>query len=48
MATLRWKVYRLAAKLVWHARGWVLQIKAGLEKWRLLESARLRCAGLRT
>ena len=48
VATLRWKVYRLAAKLVRHARGWVLRIKADLEKWRLLESARLRCAGLRT
>jgi len=46
VATLRWKLYRLAAKLVRHARGWVLQIKADLEKWRLLESARLSCAAL--
>ncbi len=46
VATLRWKLYRLAAKLVRHARGWVLQIKADLEKWRLLESARLACARL--
>jgi hypothetical protein len=46
VATLRWKLYRLAAKLVRHARGWVLQIKADREKWRLLELARLTCAGL--
>ena len=46
VATLRWKLYRLAAKLVRHARGWVLQIKADLAKWRLLESARVCCAGL--
>ena len=31
VATLRWKVYRLAGKLVHHARGWILQIKADLE-----------------
>jgi hypothetical protein len=48
VATLRWKVYRLAGKLVRHARGWMLQIKADLEKWRLLQSARLCCAMLRT
>lgn len=46
VATLRWKLYRLAGKLVRHARGWVLQIKADLEKWELLQSARLCCAGL--
>ena len=46
VATLRWKLYRLAAKLVRHARGWVLRVKADLEKWRLLESAWLACAGL--
>ncbi|MCL5671242.1 MAG: IS1380 family transposase [Acidobacteria bacterium] len=46
VATLRWKLDRLAAKLVRHARGWVLQVKADLEKWRLLESARAGCAGL--
>jgi hypothetical protein len=46
VATLRWKLYRLAGKLVRHARGWMLQIKADLEKWRLLESARLACATL--
>ena len=48
VATLRWKVYRLAGKLVRHARGWVLQIKADLEKWLLLQSARVCCATLRT
>ena len=48
LATLRWKVYRLAGKLVRHARGLILQIKADTEKWRLLQSARLRCAYLRT
>jgi Transposase DDE domain group 1 len=46
VATLRWKLYRLAAKLVRHARGWVLQIKADLEKWRLLETVRLAGATL--
>jgi hypothetical protein len=48
VATLRWKVYRLAGKLVRHARGWRLRIKADLEKWRLLQSARVCCATLRT
>jgi hypothetical protein len=48
VATLRWKVYRLAGKLVRHARGWMLQIKADLEKWLLLQSARLCCARLRS
>jgi hypothetical protein len=48
VATLRWKVYRLAGKLVHHARGWMLQIKADLEKWGLLQSARACCATLRT
>lgn len=46
VTTLRWKLYRLAGKLVRHARGWMLQIKADWEKWRLLESARLACAQL--
>lgn len=41
MATLQWKLYRLAGKLVLHARLWVLRIRAHLEKWRLLDSARL-------
>jgi DDE family transposase len=48
VATLRWKVYRLAGKLVRHARGLILQIKAEMEKWQLLESARRRCAALGT
>jgi len=48
LATLRWNVYRLAGKLVRHARGLILQIKADTEKWLLLQSARLRCAYLRT
>jgi hypothetical protein len=47
VATLRWKLYRLAGKLVRHARGWVLRIKADLEKWRLFQSARVCCATLR-
>ena len=46
LATLRWKVYRLAGKLVRHARGLILQVKADTEKWLLLQSARLQCAGL--
>jgi hypothetical protein len=47
-ATLRWKVYRLAGKLVRHACGLILQIKADTEKWLLLQSARRQCAYLRT
>jgi hypothetical protein len=46
MATLRWKLYRLAGKLVRHARGWVLRLKADLEKLELIHSARLGCARL--
>jgi hypothetical protein len=48
VSTLRWKVYRLAGKLVRHARGWILQVKADAENWRLLTSARRRCAALAT
>jgi hypothetical protein len=48
IATLRWKVYRLAGKLVRHARAWILQVKADREKWMLLESARPRCAAQAT
>jgi DDE family transposase len=48
VATLRWKLYRLAAKLVRHARRWVLRIKADGEKCELLQSARLCCARLQT
>lgn len=47
-ATLRWKLYRLAGKLVRHARGWILQIKTGTEKWLLLQTARQRCTVLQT
>jgi len=47
VATLRWKLYRLAGKLVRHARGWMLQIKADAEKWLALQAARLCCATLR-
>jgi hypothetical protein len=46
VATLRWRVYRLAGKLVRHARGWMLQIKADLGKWLLLQSAPVCCATL--
>ena len=31
LATLRWKVHRLAGKLLRHARGWMLQMQADLE-----------------
>jgi hypothetical protein len=48
VATLRWKLYRLAGKLVRHARCWVLRLKADLEKLELLQSARLCCAMLQT
>jgi hypothetical protein len=48
VATLRWKLYRPAGKLVRHVRGWMLQTKADWEKWRLPESARRRCAPLAT
>ena len=48
LATLRWKVYRLAGKLVRHARGLILKIKADTEKWLMLQSARRQCACLRT
>ena len=48
VATLRWKVYRLAGKLVRHARRLVLQIKADTEKWLMLQFARRQCACLRT
>jgi Transposase DDE domain group 1 len=48
VSTLRWKVYRLAGKLVRHARTWVLQVQADAEKWRLLASVRRGCAALAT
>jgi hypothetical protein len=46
VTTLRWKVYRLAGKVVRHAHGWVVRIKADLEKWRLFQSAGVCCATL--
>jgi hypothetical protein len=46
LATLRWKIYRLAGKLVRHARGLILRIKVDAEKWLLLQTARWQCAGL--
>jgi hypothetical protein len=48
VATLRWKLYRLAGKLVRHAREWILQMKADTEKWLLLQMARQCCAALQT
>lgn len=48
VATLRWKLYRLAGKLVRHARCWILQIQADAEKWLLVQTARQRCAALQT
>ena len=48
LATQRWKIYRLAGKLVRHAGGLILQIKAEAEKWLLLRSARLQCSWLRS
>ena len=47
-ATLRRKLYRLAGKLVRHAREWILQMKADTEKGLLLQTARQRCIALRT
>jgi len=48
VATLRWKRYRLAGKLVRQARGRRLQIKADAEKGLALQSARRCCATLRS
>jgi hypothetical protein len=48
VATLRWKVYRLAGKLVRHARAWILQVKVEAEKSVLLETARRRGVVLAT
>lgn len=45
---LRVRGDHILTKLVRPARGWVMQIKADVEKWPLLEWARLACAGLRT
>jgi hypothetical protein len=43
VATLRWKLYRLAGKLVRHAGAWVLQIKTDCEKLALLLAVRQKC-----
>lgn len=44
--TLRWKLYRLAGKLVRHGRQWVLKVRAGSEKLALLLAVRKKCAEL--
>jgi hypothetical protein len=43
VATLRWQLYRVAGKLVRHARVWVLQVRAESEKLALLAAARRQC-----
>jgi hypothetical protein len=43
VATLRWKLYRLAGKLVRHARVWVLKVCTEGEKLGLLQAARQKC-----
>ena len=43
VATLRWKLYRLAGKLVRHARVWVLRVCTEGEKLALLDAARRKC-----
>jgi hypothetical protein len=43
VATLRWKLYRLAGKLVRHARVWVLKVRTEGEKLALLQAARQKC-----
>jgi hypothetical protein len=47
LATLPWKAFRLGVKLVRHARGLILQIKADTGIWLLLQVARVQCAWLR-
>lgn len=46
VATLRWQLYRLAGKLIRHARVWVLQLKTDGEKLALLLAVRKRCVEL--
>ena len=43
VATLRWKLYRLAGKLVRHAGVWSLKIKSESEKLAPLIGLRQRC-----
>ena len=46
VATLRWKIYRLAGKLVRHGRQWILKVKADKEKMAALLEARENCLKL--
>ena len=41
--TLRWQLYRLAAKLVWHGRQWILKVRTESEKLALLLALRKKC-----
>lgn len=43
VATLRWKLYRLAGKLVRHAGSWVLKVRTESEKLALLAAVREKC-----
>ena len=43
VATLRWKLYRLAGKLVRHAGAWVLKIQTETEKLALFIALRQKC-----
>ena len=45
--TLRWQLYRLAGKLVRHARQWVLKVCTQSEKLALLLAMRKKCFELR-
>ena len=44
--TLRWQLYRLAAKLVRHGRQWILKVRTDSEKLALLLAVRKKCAEL--
>lgn len=43
VATLRWRLYRLAGKLIRHAGAWVLKIRTEGEKLALLMAVRQQC-----
>lgn len=45
--TLRWQLYRLAAKLVRHGRQWILKVRTDSEKLALLMAVRKKCCELR-
>ncbi len=45
--TLRWQLYRLAAKLVRHGRQWILKVRTTSEKLALLLALRQKCFALR-